>query len=206
MKLHNICHNDLPSNIQFSGSVAIDTEALGLNITRDRICLVQLSDESQNVYFVKFDGKDYSAPNLRKLLEDQSIVKIFHYARFDVASLSHYLNIPTITPIFCTKIASKLVRTYTDAHGLKSLCKELLNVDLEKESQTSYWAAEHLTDKQKRYAANDVLHLHQIKEILEERLQLHGRMDIARSFFDIINVVCKCDTIGFDPASILNHH
>ncbi|MDA0617101.1 MAG: ribonuclease D [Proteobacteria bacterium] len=206
MKLHNIFHNDLPSNITFKGSIAIDTESLGLNITRDRLCLAQISDADQNVYFIKFDGKDYSAPNFRKILEDQSILKIFHYARFDVATLSHYLNIPTITPIFCTKIASKLVRTYTDAHGLKALCRELLGVELEKESQTSYWAAEKLTEKQKRYAANDVLFLHQIKEVLSQRLQELGREEIAQSFFDIINTVCKCDTIGFDSALILNHH
>lgn len=206
MKLHNIFHNDLPADVKFKGSIAIDTESLGLNITRDRLCLAQMSDVDQNVYFIKFDGKDYSAPNFRKILEDQSILKIFHYARFDVATLSHYLQIPKITPVFCTKIASKLVRTYTDAHGLKALCKELLNVELEKESQTSYWAAEKLTEKQKRYAANDVLFLHKIKSALEERLKEQSRAEIAQSFFDVINTVCKCDTIGFDSASILNHH
>jgi ribonuclease D len=206
MKLHNIFHNDLPSNIIFSGSIAIDTESLGLNITRDRLCLCQISDENQNVYFVKFDGKDYSAPNLRKILEDQSILKIFHYARFDVGTLAYYLNIPKITPIFCTKIASKLVRTYTDAHGLKAICKELLDVELEKESQISYWGAEKLTEKQKRYAANDVIYLHKIKDILLERLKGQNRMEIAQGFFDVINTVCKCDCAGFDSAFMINHH
>lgn len=206
MKLHNIFHNDLPPEMNFEGSIAIDTEALGLNIVRDRLCLVQISDSEQNVYFVKFDGTDYSAPNLKKILEDQSITKIFHYARFDVAILCHYLKISQITPLFCTKIASKLVRTYTEHHGLKTLCKELLGVELEKESQSSYWAAKNLTEKQKKYAANDVLFLHEMKEILELRLKEQGRAEIAQSFFDVLNTVCKCDVIGFDSASILNHH
>lgn len=206
MKIHTIFHNDLPSNIKFKDSIAIDTESLGLNIVRDRLCLAQICDSEKNVFFIKFDGKDYSAPNFRKILEDDSIVKIFHYARFDVGTLSHYLNIPKITPIFCTKIASKLVRTYTDSHGLKSICKELLNVELEKESQTSYWDAEILTERQKKYAANDVLFLHEIKEILEKRLVKENRMEIAKHFFDFMHTVCKCDIIGFDSASILNHH
>jgi len=202
MKLHNIFHNDLPPEMGFQGSIAIDTEAMGLNIIRDRLCLVQISDSEQNVYFVKFDGTDYSAPNLKKVLEDQTLLKIFHYARFDVAILCHYLKIEKMSPIFCTKIASKLVRTYTDFHGLKTIC----NVELEKESQSSYWGAKHLSDKQKKYAANDVIHLHQIKEILENRLKEQGRMEIAQSFFDTLHIVCKCDVLGFDAASILNHH
>ena len=206
MKLHNIFHNDLPEDIRFEGSIAIDTEAMGLNIPRDRLCLCQISDENQNVYFVKFDGKDYTAPNLRKVLQNPLITKIFHYARFDVGTLCHYLNIPAIEPIFCTKIASKLVRTYTDAHGLKTLCRELLGVELEKESQISYWGAEKLTEKQKKYAANDVLHLHKLKEILEERLNEAGRMSIAQKFFDVLNTVSKCEVLGFDPAFIINHH
>ena len=206
MKLHNIFHNDLPPEMGFTGSIAIDTEAMGLNIVRDRLCLVQISDANQNIYFVKFDGKDYSAPNLKKVLEDQSLLKIFHYARFDVAILSHYLKISHITPIFCTKIASKLVRTYTDSHGLKSLCKEILNVELEKESQSSFWGAQNLTEKQKKYAANDVIHLHEIKDVLEKRLKEYNRMEIAQNFFNILQTVCKCDVLGFDTATILNHH
>lgn len=206
MKIHNIFHNDIPDHLVFTGSIAIDTESLGLNITRDRLCLCQISDENQNVYFIKFDGKDYSAPNFRKILENPLITKIFHYARFDVGTLRHYLKIPKITPIFCTKIASKLVRTYTDAHGLKAICKELLNIELEKESQISYWGVEILTEKQKKYAANDVLHLHQIKNILEERLKETNRTHIAQSFFNIINTVTECDILGFDSATIINHH
>ncbi len=206
MIVNNIYHNDIPPNINFGKSIAIDTEALGLNINRDRLCLAQMCDDKQNVYFIKFDGNDYSAPNFRKILEDESILKIFHFARFDVAALCHYLNIPKINNIFCTKIASKLVRTYTDFHGLKSICKELLNVELEKESQTSYWGGEYLTEKQKKYAASDVLYLHEIHSILVKRLELHKRTEIAQAFFDVLHTVCKCDLIGFDSASIINHH
>jgi ribonuclease D len=195
MIVHNIYHNDIPPNVTFGNSIAIDTESLGLNINRDRLCLAQMCDEKQNVYFIKFDGTDYSAPNFRKILEDEKILKIFHFARFDVAALCHYLNIPKINNIFCTKIASKLVRTYTDSHGLKSICKELLNVELE-----------FLTEKQKKYAASDVLYLHEIHSILSRRLELQKRTEIAQAFFDVLHTVCKCDLIGFDSASIINHH
>lgn len=198
--------NDIPSGlIKSNQSLAIDTEAMGLNVLRDRLCLVQIGDESGAIYLVKFDGTDYSAPNLRAMLLDESIEKMFHFARFDVAILRHYLNIPHIPSVFCTKIASKLSRTYTDAHGLKAICKDLLGVEISKESQSSNWGAPTLTDRQLQYAASDVIHLHKLKAILVDLLIQTGRMTLARELFQALHTICTLDIVGFDAADMINH-
>ena len=151
--------NDLPDDVQFEGSLAIDSETLGLNPLRDRLCVVQLSSGDGTAHLVQFDGKDYSAPNIKAILADPKLVKIYHFARFDLAALYHYLGV-WAAPVFCTKIASKLTRTYTDRHGLKDLTRELISVDLSKQQQSSDWGAETLTEAQMAYAASDVLYLH----------------------------------------------
>ena len=158
--------NDLPAGLSFGPSVAVDTETLGLNVNRDRLCLVQLSSGDETAHLVQFDGKDYSAPNLKALLTDAAVLKIFHFARFDIAVLEKYLGVVT-TPIYCTKIVSKLVRTYTDRHGLKDLVLELAGVELSKQQQSSDWAAGELSQQQLAYAASDVLHLHAVKAKLD---------------------------------------
>ena len=153
---------DLPAGLSFGSSVAVDTETLGLKPQRDRLCLVQLSAGDGNAHIVQFDGTDWSAPRLKALLTDPGVTKIFHFARFDVAVLERYLGVVT-APIYCTKIASKLVRTYTDRHGLKDLCGELLGIELSKQQQSSDWAADPLSPQQLAYAASDVLHLHKLR-------------------------------------------
>ena len=161
----NFLHkNDLSSDINFIGSIAVDSETMGLNIIRDRLCVVQISDGKGDAHLVQFEQGKYDAPNLCKILADEKIQKIFHFARFDLAALQHYLKVE-IKNIYCTKIASKLVRTYTDAHGLKSLCDELLGIELSKKQQTSDWGNAEITEKQLEYAASDVLHLHKLKEL-----------------------------------------
>ena len=156
---------DLPDGLTFTGSVAVDSETLGLNINRDKLCLVQLSAGDDTAHIVQLDRSRYDAPNLRALMADQNVTKIFHYARFDVAVMQRYLGVVT-TPIYCTKIASKLVRTYTDRHGLKDLARELAGVELSKQQQSSDWGADNLSEAQLAYAASDVLHLHKLKTAL----------------------------------------
>ena len=179
VKLH---HNDLPASVSFAGSVAIDTETLGLKPRRDRLCLVQLSGGDGNAHLVQLDGKDWSAPRLKALLADPSMLKIFHFGRFDMAVLAHHLGVMP-EPVYCTKIASKLARTYTDRHGLKDLCTELLGIELSKQQQSSDWGADKLTDQQKHYAASDVLHLHALKAKLDAMLQREGRVGVAEACF-----------------------
>ncbi|MEE3165711.1 MAG: ribonuclease H-like domain-containing protein, partial [Pseudomonadota bacterium] len=161
---------DLPDDVTFGNSVAIDTETLGLKPERDPLCLVQLSSGDGTAHLVQLNRKDYNAPNLKRIFLDNKCLKIFHFARFDVTVLRHYLNV-NCQPIFCTQIASKLTRTYTDKHGLKDLCKELLNIDLSKKEQTSDWSVEELSKEQLEYAASDVLYLHELKGQLEEKLK-----------------------------------
>jgi ribonuclease D len=169
--------NDLPADAQFpNGMAAIDTETLGLKITRDRLCLCQISNGEGTVWLIKFDGTDYSAPNLNKLLANPRILKLFHFARFDIAVLAHYVGTMT-EGIYCTKIASRLTRTYSDRHGLKALVEELLDIPVSKEQQMSNWASPTLTEAQKSYAAADVLYLHNLKKILDERLRDMNRID-----------------------------
>lgn len=195
---------DLPANASFASSVAIDTETLGLKPHRDRLCLVQLSAGQNEVHLVQLDGKNWAAPRLRALLTDPNILKIFHFGRFDIAVLERYLEVQT-TPVWCTKIASKLVRTYTDRHGLKDLCAELLGVDLSKQQQSSDWAAATLSQQQLAYAASDVLYLHQLKARLEAMLLRDGRLGAAEAAFRYLPERARLDLEGFDDTDIFSH-
>lgn len=201
IKLHK---NDLPAGLTFTGSVAIDTETLGLKPLRDRLCLVQLSSGDNCAHLVQLDGNDWSAPRLKALLSDVAVLKIFHFGRFDIAMLEHYLGV-RIGPVYCTKIASKLARTYTDRHGLKDLCNELLGVDLSKQQQSSDWGAEKLTDQQKHYAASDVLYLHALKAKLDAMLVREGRMQVAEACFRFLPTRARLDLAGFEDEDIFAH-
>jgi len=196
--------NDLPDGLSFSGSIAVDTETLGLKPSRDRLCLVQLSAGDDEVHIVQLDGENWDAPNLKAVLGDRQLVKIFHYARFDLAVIAQYLNVHA-APLWCTKIASKLVRTYTDRHGLKDLCRELLGVDLSKAQQSSDWGAVELSDAQLNYAASDVLHLHALKDKLEGMLDREGRRPMAEACFDFVLVRAAMDLAGWDDLDIFAH-
>ena len=195
---------DLPAGLNFGSSVAIDTETLGLNVNRDRLCLVQLSAGDGSAHLVQFDGSDYSAPNLKTLLTDPAVLKIFHFARFDIAVLERYLGVVT-APIYCTKIASKLVRTYTDRHGLKDLVGELTGVELSKQQQSSDWAARELSPQQLAYAASDVLHLHAVKAKLDAMLEREGRRAFADAAFGFLPTRAKLDLAGFGEDDIFAH-
>ena len=195
---------DLPPNLDLGTVVAIDSETMGLKPHRDRLCLIQLSSGDGNAHLIKFEQQNYNAPNLVKFLENSDITKIFHYARFDVAVISKYLQ-AQINSIYCTKIASKLVRTYTDKHGLKDLCKELLRLDLSKQQQSSDWGAKDLTEEQKIYAASDVLYLHKIKEILDQRLLREERNELAYFCFKFLQTRANLDLIGFENEDIFSH-
>jgi ribonuclease D len=201
VKLHM---NDLPAGLDLGKTVAVDTETLGLQPRRDRLCVVQLSAGDGNAHLVQFDGRNWEAPRLKSLLGDTSVLKIFHFARFDVAVLSHYLGVVP-QPLYCTKIASKLARTYTDRHGLKDLCHELLGVDLSKQQQSSDWAAEALTEQQKNYAASDVLYLHALKAKLSVMLQREGRESFAEACFRFVPVRARLDLEGFAELDIFAH-
>ena len=200
----NLYIGDLPSDLDLGTIVAVDSETMGLKPHRDRLCLIQLSSGDGNAHLVKFEQQNYNAPNLVKLLENSDITKIFHYARFDVAVINKYLK-AQIDSIYCTKIASKLVRTYTDKHGLKDLCKELLLLDLSKQQQSSDWGAKDLTEEQKIYAASDVLYLHKIKEILDQRLLREGRDELADFCFKFLQTRANLDLIGFENEDIFSH-
>lgn len=201
IKLHK---GDLPDGLDLGPTVAIDTETLGLNPFRDRLCLAQLSSGDGVCHAVQFAPGEYKAPNLKRLLVDPKVLKLFHYARFDVAVFKHYLGVTT-RPVYCTKIASKLVRTYTDKHGLKDLVKELLNVDLSKEQQSSDWGAETLSEKQLAYAANDVAFLHRLKDGLDAMLAREGRSTIAQACFDFLPSRAELDLAGWDETDIFAH-
>ncbi|MBM3565135.1 MAG: ribonuclease D [Alphaproteobacteria bacterium] len=195
---------DLPKGIRFGRSVAVDTEAQGLHPRRDRLCVVQLSAGDGTAHLVHFPKAEFDAPNLKAVLADDKTLKIFHYARFDVAIIRQHLKIAT-GPIYCTKTASRLVRTYTDRHGLKDLCREMLGVELSKEQQSSDWAAETLTPEQIRYAAADVLHLHALKEKLDAMLKREGRTRLAQSCFDFLPVRAELDLAGFENDDLFTH-
>ena len=195
---------DLPSALNLGPVVAIDSETMGLKPHRDRLCLIQLSSGDGNAHVVQFERCNYTAPNLVKLLEDPDVTKVFHYARFDVAIIKKYLRAQT-NSIYCTKIASKLVRTYTDKHGLKDLCKELLDLDLSKQQQSSDWGAKNLTEEQKKYAASDVLYLHRIKEILDQRLLREEREELAAFCFEFLQTRANLDLIGYENEDIFSH-
>lgn len=197
---------DLPTDVRFAdGPIAVDTEAMGLVPGRDRLCLVQLSDGKGDEHLVRFSpGSDYSAPNLKRLLADSQRLKLYHFARFDVGIMNAYLKVMA-APLYCTRTASRLVRTYTDRHGLKDLVKELLNVDLSKQQQTSDWGADQLSDAQRDYAASDVRYLHQLKERLDERLAREGRTELARACFDFIPTRALLDLAGWPEQDIFAH-
>jgi ribonuclease D len=196
--------NDLPAGLRFQDAVAVDTETLGLLPRRDRLCVVQLSAGDGTAHLVQFDGADWSAPRLRALLTDSSVLKIFHFARFDVGVLRHYLGVVP-EPLYCTKIASKLARTYTDRHGLKDLCGELLGIDLSKQQQSSDWGAANLTDQQKAYAASDVLYLHALRAKLADMLEREGRTEVAAACFRFVGVRARLDLAGFEEMDIFAH-
>ena len=195
---------DLHDLSAYSGEVAVDTEAMGLKPGRDRLCVVQLSPGDGTVDVVHIANGQTSAPNLGLLMTDPEIVKIFHFARFDVAMLKHSLGIH-VSPVWCTKIASRLVRTYTDRHGLKELAREILGLDLSKQQQSSDWGAETLTDAQLEYAASDVLHLHAIKAALQARLTREGRLELAESCFRFVPVRAELDLLGWEGEDIFSH-
>lgn len=197
-------HGDLPDGLTFESAIAIDTETQGLKPHRDRLCLVQISAGDGTAHLVQFDGSDWSAPRLKAVLTSPGLTKIFHYARFDVAVLERYLGVVT-APIYCTKIASKLARTYTDRHGLKDLCSELLQVELSKQQQSSDWAAETLSPQQLNYAASDVLHLHKLRATLDAMLFRQGRTALARACFDFLPTRARLDLAGFEDTDIFSH-
>ena len=201
IKLHK---GDLPAAVEFGSLVAVDSETLGLNPIRDRLCLVQLSAGDGVCHAVQFAANDYAAPNLKKLLTNPNVTKLFHYARFDVAMFQQHLGVTT-APIYCTKIASKLVRTYTDKHGLKDLVKELLGVDLSKEQQSSDWGAAELSEKQLAYAANDVAYLHRLKDALDSMLAREHRTALAKACFDFLPARAQLDVAGWDEVDIFEH-
>jgi ribonuclease D len=201
IKLHK---GDLPNGLDLGKTVAIDTEALGLNPERDRLCLVQLSSGDGSAHLVQFARDQYQAPNLKRLLADQSVLKLFHFARFDLALLRRYLGVMG-SPVYCTRTASKLARTYTDKHGLKDLVKELLDIDLSKQQQSSDWGAQTLTEQQLAYAANDVAFLHRLKEALDAMLQREGRMELAQACFGFLPARAELDLAGWAEGDIFAH-
>ena len=204
MAIH-LHQGDLPDGIDFGASVAIDTETMGLDPRRDRLCLVQLSAGDGEVHLVRIAQGQTSAPRLSALLADPAVLKIFHFGRFDIAALQNAFGART-APVWCTKIASKLIRTFTDRHGLKYLLSDLVGVDISKQQQTSDWGAADLTDAQKDYAASDVLYLHALKTALEGRLQREGRLDLAQSLFDFLPTRAELDLLGWgDDADIYRH-
>lgn len=196
---------DLPEGVLADGPVAVDTEAMGLHPGRDRLCLVQISDGGGDEHLVRFaPGSDYSAPNLKAVLGDPNRLKLYHFARFDLAIMEAYLHVMA-EPVYCTKTASRLVRTYTDRHGLKELIKELLQTDISKQQQSSDWGAPELSDAQKDYAASDVRFLHPIKERLDERLIREGRMGLAQACFQFLPHRARLDLAGWPEVDIFAH-
>ncbi len=195
---------DLPDSVTFSGDIAVDSETMGLSLVRDPLCLVQLSDGGGEAHLVQLDRSTYNAPNLKRVLIDGGTQKLFHFARFDVAMFMRDLSI-VCAPIYCTKIASKLARTYTDRHGLKDVTKELLGRDISKEQQSSDWGAPELSDAQLSYAAADVLHLHALRDKLNAMLVREGRMEIAQACFDFLPSRAALDLAGWEETDIFAH-
>ncbi len=195
---------DLPAGVDFGAVVAIDTETMGLSLTRDRLCVVQLSSGDGDAHLVHFPDRDYSAPNLKALLSDPGVTKLFHFARFDLAMLHRDLGV-VCTPVYCTKIASRLTRTNTDRHGLKDLCRDLLGVEMSKQQQTSDWGAAELSPEQVAYAASDVLHLHALKARLDELLAREGRQALAAACFRFLPDRAALDLAGWDQEDIFAH-
>lgn len=196
---------DLPEGVLAPGPVAVDTETMGLVTTRDRLCLLQISDGQGDEHLVRFAaGSDYAAPNLRAVLADPARLKLYHFARFDLAAIQHYLKVMA-APVFCTKIASKLVRTYTDRHGLKELVRELLGKEISKQQQSSDWGAPALSEAQQDYAASDVRYLHAMHAIFVERLAREGRTEMAQACFDFLPTRALLDIAGWADRDIFSH-
>lgn len=204
MAVH-LYQNDLPDTLDLGPIVAIDTETMGLDPRRDRLCVVQLSSGDRNAHLVQIHPGQTQAPNLTRLLTDPNVVKLFHYGRFDIAMMKSALGVTT-SPVWCTKIASRLVRTYTDRHGLKNLIQELLGHDISKHQQSSDWGASQLTEAQKDYAASDVLYLHRLKAVLEERLEREGRTELAQRLFDFLPIRAELDLMGWDGLNDIYQH
>ena len=200
----HLYQNDIPDGINFGDSIAIDTETQGLILQRDRLCLIQLSDGNGDAHLVQFKAHQYDAPNLKEVLSDPKSTKIFHFARFDIAAIEAYLGI-TCSPVFCTRIASRLTRTYTEKHGLKDLCAELLGIEISKQQQQSDWANTELTKEQQQYAASDVLYLHKLMEILNNRLIRESRIEMAQACFDFLPFQAKLDLEGWGNVDIFAH-
>ena len=195
---------DLPDSLHFEGALAVDTETMGLNLQRDRLCVIQLSQGDGDAHLVRFDPGCYDAPNLKYQLARQDLLKLYHFARFDIASIQKYLNV-VAAPVYCTRTASKLVRTFTDRHGLKNLCHDLISVDISKQQQSSDWGAPALTPEQVKYAASDVLFLHQLKEKLDIMLERENRTQLAQHCFDFLPTRAHLDLAGWDGLDIFAH-
>jgi ribonuclease D len=195
--------DDLPADINLGNVVAIDTETLGLKPIRDRLCLIQLSSGDGNVHLVQFRDS-YAAPNLKKMLGDRNVTKLFHFARFDIAAIWMYLQVLT-APVYCTKIASRIARTFTGHHSLKNLCKDLLNIEIDKQQQTTDWGAPNLTPEQIEYAATDVLHLHRLRALLDEALVRENRAQLAHACFEFLPSRALLDVAGWHDEDIFAH-
>ena len=204
MTIH-LYQNDLPDGLKLGKMVAIDTETMGLNPMRDRLCLVQLSTGDGNAHLVQIARGQASAPNLERVLTDPAIIKLFHFGRFDIAAMKQAFGVTT-APVWCTKIAAKLIRTFTDRHGLKYLLNELVGVDVSKQQQTSDWGSVTLSDAQKDYAASDVLYLHKLKAALEAILIREDRLDLAQRCFDFLPTRAELDLLGWDEPNDIFHH
>ncbi|WP_299753234.1 ribonuclease D [uncultured Boseongicola sp.] len=201
---NTLYQGDLPDDLDLGDMVAIDCETMGLNPHRDRLCLVQLSGGDGNAHLVQIAKGQTSAPNLERLLTDPEVLKLFHFGRFDIAAMFHAFGALT-APVYCTKIASKLIRTYTDRHGLKNLLDELLSIDISKLQQMSDWGAPELSEAQLNYAASDVLYLHAMRDKLNERLEREGRMDLAQAAFDFLPTRAQLDLAGWPEIDIFSH-
>ncbi|AHD11384.1 ribonuclease D [Phaeobacter gallaeciensis] len=201
---NHLYQNDLPDGLDLGPVVAIDCETMGLNPHRDRLCVVQLSGGDGNAHMVQIAKGQTAAPNLCAMLEDPKVLKLFHFGRFDIAAMYHAFG-ALAAPVYCTKIASRLVRTYTDRHGLRNLTQELIGVDISKQQQMSDWGAAQLSDAQLDYAASDVLHLHRLRAALDKRLEREGRSDMARACFDFLPMRAKLDLAGWSDTDIFAH-
>jgi ribonuclease D len=201
---NHLYQGDLPDDLDLGPIVAIDCETMGLNPHRDRLCLIQMSSGDGHTHLVQVAKGQTSAPNLSRMLEDPEVLKLFHFGRFDIAAMYNAFGALT-APVYCTKIASKMVRTYTDRHGLKNLLQELLGIDISKHQQSSDWGAETLTDAQLEYAASDVLYLHRLRDVLNERLAREGRTEMAQACFDFLPTRAKLDLAGWPEIDIFAH-
>ncbi|UWQ37164.1 ribonuclease D [Leisingera aquaemixtae] len=201
---NHLYKNDLPDGLDLGPVVAIDCETMGLNPHRDRLCVIQMSGGDGNAHIVQVEKGQTAAPNLCRMLEDPNVLKLFHFGRFDIAAMYHAFG-ALAAPVYCTKIASRLVRTYTDRHGLKNLTQELLGIDISKQQQMSDWGAEELTEAQLDYAASDVLHLHKLRDALDKRLAREGRSEMAQACFDFLPMRAKLDLAGWPEIDIFAH-